>query len=117
MPRRLAAIAALVTFAVCVYFGGIAGDSPLAETLERGLLGMAVAGGVGALVGWMAQTMLAESIAAEERAVRERLRAEAAESAQAARDGAGHEGNASTNAQVTGPENPNRPGAAAGLSR
>lgn len=60
MPRRLAAVIALVVFAVCVLAGMAAGNT-FAETLRRALIGMFGTLVVGLVVGGMAQKMLDEN--------------------------------------------------------
>ena len=113
MTRRFAAIAALVTFAVCVY-AGLAAGNPVLPTLQRALLGLAAGGVVGGVVGWMARTMVEDAVAADERRARDKL---AEQSDQAARAALDQPGNPATSAKATGAENPNRTAAPAGLSR
>lgn len=60
MPRRLAAVIALVVFAVCILAGMSAGNT-FAETLRRALIGMFGTLVVALVVGGMAQKMLEEN--------------------------------------------------------
>jgi putative Mn2+ efflux pump MntP len=62
MTRTMAAIAALLAFAVCLA-AGIVSDNPLSTTLSRALVAMAGTMVVGLVVGWMAQKMLDEHVA------------------------------------------------------
>jgi hypothetical protein len=63
MPTRLAAILALIAFAVCLFAGGWQADNPFTTTVVRALAAMAVTFLVGLVVGHMAKTMLDENLA------------------------------------------------------
>ena len=65
MPRRLAAIAALIVFVVCLLAGAGAGNS-FGTTVGRALLAMAGTMVIGLVVGSMAERMLDENLRAEE---------------------------------------------------
>jgi hypothetical protein len=65
MPNRLAAILALIAFAMCLVIGGIQMGNPLASTLWRALLAMFGTYVVGLAVGAVAKRMLDENIAVE----------------------------------------------------
>ena len=63
MPRRVAAIMALVAFAVCILVG-LQAENPFATIVSRALVAMAVTFVVGLVVGTMAQKMVDENVAA-----------------------------------------------------
>jgi hypothetical protein len=62
MPQRLAAVMALLVFAVCLITGGISVGNPFTTTVERALQAMAVTFAVALIVGFMGQKMVEESI-------------------------------------------------------
>jgi hypothetical protein len=64
MAQRLAAVAALIVFAICLLIGGFGAGNPFIIAVERALVAMAATLGIGLIVGWMAQKMLDENIAA-----------------------------------------------------
>lgn len=64
MARRIAAVLALVVFAVCVIAGLGAGNT-FETVLTKALVGMAATFGVGLVVGAVAQKMIDENLAAE----------------------------------------------------
>ena len=64
MARRMAAVLALVVFAVCV-IAGMAAGNPFETVLSKALVAMAATFVVGLVVGAMAQKMLDENLAAE----------------------------------------------------
>jgi hypothetical protein len=63
MTQRLAAVAALLVFTVCLLVGGFAANNPFVTSVERALVAMLATLGIGLIVGWMAQKMLQESVA------------------------------------------------------
>ncbi len=63
MAQRIAAVMALVVFAVCLV-AGIGAGNPFASIIIRALTGMAVTLIVGLVVGAMAQKMLDENTSA-----------------------------------------------------
>jgi hypothetical protein len=63
MPTRLAAILALIAFAVCLFTGGWEAGNPFATTVIRALSAMAVTFAVGLVVGHMVKKMLDENLA------------------------------------------------------
>ena len=65
MPRRLAAVCALVVFAFCLVLG-IRADNTFSTTVTRALVAMAGTFAIGLLAGVMAQKMLDENLRAEE---------------------------------------------------
>jgi L-asparagine transporter-like permease len=62
MPIRLAAILALLVFAVCLVVGGIQTGNPFSTTVARALAGMGGTFVVGWVIGTMAQKMLDENL-------------------------------------------------------
>jgi hypothetical protein len=62
MPTRLAAILALLAFAVCLVIGGIQVGNPFSTTVMRALAAMGGTFVVGWLIGSMAQKMLDENL-------------------------------------------------------
>src|SRR5277367_2988797 len=63
MAQRLAAVAALIVFAICLLIGGFGAGNPFITAVERALIAMAATLGIGLIVGWMAQKMLEDGIA------------------------------------------------------
>jgi uncharacterized membrane protein len=61
MPRRIAAVMALIAFAVCLVMGIVA-ENDIATTLSRALCAMFVVFFVGLVLGAMAQRMLNENL-------------------------------------------------------
>jgi hypothetical protein len=66
MPKRVAAVMALIAFAMCLLMG-MGADNPLSTTLVRALEAMGVAFVVGWVIGTMAQSMLNESLSDREK--------------------------------------------------
>jgi hypothetical protein len=62
MAQRLAAVAALIVFAICLLIGGFGAGNPFITAVERALVAMAATLGLGLIVGWMAQKMLEEGM-------------------------------------------------------
>lgn len=62
MVQRLAAVSALMVFAVCLLVGGFAAGNPFVSAVERALVAMLGTLILGLVVGWMAQKMLEESV-------------------------------------------------------
>jgi uncharacterized protein YqgC (DUF456 family) len=62
MPKRLAAILALLVFAVCLIVGGLETGNPFATTVARALGAMVGTFVIGLIVGSMAQKMLDENL-------------------------------------------------------
>ncbi len=65
MVNRMAAVAALLVFAVCLVVGGLGADNPFATTVERALTAMGVTLVIGLVVGSMARKMLEENVKSE----------------------------------------------------
>jgi hypothetical protein len=66
MPKRVAAVMALVAFAMCLLMG-MGADNSLSTTLLRALEAMGVAFVVGWVIGTMAQGMLNEGLSDREK--------------------------------------------------
>ncbi|HET6251439.1 MAG TPA: hypothetical protein VFE47_27385 [Tepidisphaeraceae bacterium] len=66
MPRRIAAVMALIAFALCLVMG-IVVENDLATTLSRALLAMGGTFFVGLIIGSMAQRMLDENLSDHEK--------------------------------------------------
>jgi len=64
MVNRMAAVAALLVFAVCLIVG-VSADNTVATTVERALTAMAVTMVIGLIVGSMARKMLEENVKSE----------------------------------------------------
>ena len=62
MPHRLAATLALLSFAACLYVGGVHAGNPFGTTVQRALLAMAGTYVIGLIVGAMGQKMIEENI-------------------------------------------------------
>jgi putative Mn2+ efflux pump MntP len=62
MPQRVAAILALIAFAMCMVIGGLQADNPFTTTVVRSLVAMAGTFLVGLILGAMGQKMLRESL-------------------------------------------------------
>jgi hypothetical protein len=62
MPQRLAAVMALLAFAVCLVAGGISAGNPFTTTVERALQAMAITFAVALVIGFMAQKMVEENV-------------------------------------------------------
>jgi hypothetical protein len=61
MPRRLAAIMALIAFAMCLLIGGLRADNAFETTVFRALVAMGGTFVVGLVLGLAAQRMLNEA--------------------------------------------------------
>ena len=64
MPIRLAAILALLTFAVCMYVGGVEAGNSFSTTVFRSLTAMIGSFVVGLVIGAMGQRMIDENLRA-----------------------------------------------------
>lgn len=62
MPQKVAAILAMLAFAMCMVIGGLQADNPFVTTVSRSLIAMAGTFVVGLVLGAMGQKMLTESI-------------------------------------------------------
>ena len=62
MPQRLAAVMALLAFAVCLIAGGISAGNPFTNTVIRALQAMAATFAVALIVGFMGQKMVEENL-------------------------------------------------------
>ena len=62
VSHRIAAVAALVAFAVCLIAGGFAAQNGFATVVTRALVAMSATFVVGLIVGAMAQKMLDENL-------------------------------------------------------
>ena len=71
MTKRIAAIASLIAFAVCLIAGGFEANNPFTTTVSRALEAMAATWVVGMIVGAMAQKMLDENLRAQEEKLKE----------------------------------------------
>ena len=80
MPRRLAASLSLLVFAICL-IAGMQASNPLATVLSRALVAMACTMVLSLVIGAMAQRMVEENMQKREQELRERLAAEATDSA------------------------------------
>ena len=65
MPQRLAAILALIVFAICLLVGGLQAGNPFTTTVWRALVAMFWTFVIGLFVGFMAQRMLDENLKLE----------------------------------------------------
>ena len=66
MPQRVAAILALVAFALCLVAGSVGAGNAFGTTVTRALVAMAVTFVIGLAVGAMAQRMLDDNVRAHE---------------------------------------------------
>ena len=66
MPQRVAAMLALVAFALCLVAGSLGAGNPFSTTVTRALAAMAVTFVIGLAVGAMAQRMLDDNVRAHE---------------------------------------------------
>jgi len=62
MPQRLAAVMALLAFAVCLIIGGLETGNPFSTAVTRALAAMAGTFVIGLIVGWMGQKMIDENL-------------------------------------------------------
>jgi len=67
MPHRLAASLALLSFAACLYVGGVQAGNPFGTTVQRALLAMAGTYVIGLIVGAMGQKMIEENVKSAEK--------------------------------------------------
>ena len=67
MPQRLAAVMALLAFAVCLLVGGLQADNPFGTTVLRAMAAMGCTFIIGLVVGTMGQKMIDENLKAEEK--------------------------------------------------
>ena len=66
MPQRIAAMLALVAFALCLVAGALGAGNTFATTVTRALGAMAVTFVIGLALGVMAQRMLDENVRGHE---------------------------------------------------
>lgn len=64
MPQRIAAILALIAFAMCMVIGGLQADNPFTTTVTRSLIAMLGTFVIGLVLGAMGQKMLSDSVKA-----------------------------------------------------
>jgi len=64
MPQRLAAVMALLAFALCLLVGGVQAGNPFGTTVTRALAAMAGTFVIGLVVGHMGQRMIDENLKA-----------------------------------------------------
>jgi NADH:ubiquinone oxidoreductase subunit 6 (subunit J) len=62
MPQRLAAVMALLAFAVCLVNGEFEAGNPFETTVGRALAAMAATFAVALVIGLMGQKMVAENV-------------------------------------------------------
>ena len=62
MVNRMAAVTALLVFAVCLVVGGLGADNTFSTTVGRALTAMAVTLVIGLVLGAMARKMLEENV-------------------------------------------------------
>jgi hypothetical protein len=67
MPHRLAASLALLSFAACLFAGGVHAGNPFGTTIQRALLAMAGTYVIGLIVGAMGQKMIEENVKAAQK--------------------------------------------------
>ncbi len=60
MPQRVAAILALIAFAMCLVIGGLQADNPFTTTVTRALLAMVGTFVLGLILGSMGQRMVSD---------------------------------------------------------
>lgn len=65
MPQKVAAILAMIAFAMCLVIGGLQAGNPFSTTVLRALVAMAGTFVVGLVLGAMGQKMLAENVASK----------------------------------------------------
>ena len=71
MTHRIAAIASLIAFAICLIAGAFAAENPFTTTVARALIAMCATWVVGLIVGAMAQKMLDENLRPHEEKLKE----------------------------------------------
>jgi hypothetical protein len=62
MPQRLAAVMALLAFALCLLVGGLGAGNPFGTAVVRALAAMAGTFVIGLIVGHMGQKMIEENL-------------------------------------------------------
>jgi hypothetical protein len=67
MPQKVAAILAMLAFAMCMVIGGLEADNPFTTTVSRSLIAMAGTFVIGLILGAMGQKMLAENITSQKK--------------------------------------------------
>ena len=67
MPQRLAAVMALIAFAMCLVSGGLQADNPFTTTVIRALVAMSGTYVVGLVIGLMTKKMLDENLHLEQK--------------------------------------------------
>lgn len=65
MPQKVAAILAMIAFAMCMVIGGLQAGNPFSTTVLRSLVAMAGTFVIGLVLGAMGQKMLTENVAAK----------------------------------------------------
>lgn len=73
LPQRLAGVAGLTAFVICLLLGGFAAENPLATVLWRSMMAMFGTAVVGFIVGLAAQWMLRENLRQEHELLRDQL--------------------------------------------
>jgi ABC-type nickel/cobalt efflux system permease component RcnA len=71
MIVRMAAVMALVAFALCVVVGMVEADNPFGTTVQRALVAMAGTMVIGLGVGWCFRQMMKESLSQAEKKLKE----------------------------------------------
>jgi hypothetical protein len=66
MVSRIAAVASLIAFTVCMVVGGLEADNTFITTVERALTAMMATLVIGLVVGVMARKMLEENLKSQE---------------------------------------------------
>ena len=70
MPRRMAAVMAILVFAGCLVIGGLRADNTFTTTVARALVAMAGTFVISLIVGLMGQRMLHENLEQQEKKTR-----------------------------------------------
>jgi protein-S-isoprenylcysteine O-methyltransferase Ste14 len=70
VSNRIAAVAALLAFVVCLVVGGVQADNTFTTTVMRALVAMLVTLVIGLVMGGMAQKMLEENLKSHEEKLR-----------------------------------------------
>jgi NhaP-type Na+/H+ or K+/H+ antiporter len=75
MANRIAAVASLIVFAVCLVVGGLEADNTFTTTVERALTAMMATLVIGLVLGSMAGKMLQENLKSHEEKIKKGLAA------------------------------------------
>ncbi len=73
MASRIAAVASLIVFAVCLVVGGLEADNTFTTTVERALTAMLATLVIGLVLGAMAGKMLKENLKSHEEKIKKGL--------------------------------------------